>query len=92
MDDLEKRLLLLESSLKHLIDSIENNATLLQEMPVELARIQEQLHSLTNEVMQQRAKMHELENKPAKHWETAIAAVISALITGIISFILSGYL
>ena len=61
MNDIEKRLLLLESSLNHLIDSVENNAILLKDMPVELARIKEQLRNLTEEVKQQREKLHVLE-------------------------------
>lgn len=89
MDDLEKRLLLLETSLNHLIDSIENNAALLKEMPVELARIKEQLLNLTDEVKQQREKLHVLESRPSKHWETAVAAIISAIITAVISFMVT---
>ena len=89
MDDLEKRLLLLETSLNHLIDSIENNAALLKEMPVELARIKEQLLNLTDEVKQQREKLHVLESNPSKHWETAVAAIISAIVTAVISFMVT---
>ena len=89
MNDIEKRLLLLESSLNHLIDSVENNAILLKDMPVELARTKEQLRNLTEEVKQQREKLHVLESKPRKHWETAIAAIISAVCTAIVGFVIS---
>ena len=89
MNDIEKRLLLLESSLNHLIDSVENNAILLKDMPVELARIKEQLRNLTEEVKQQREKLHGLEAKSRKHWETAIAAIISAVCTASVGFVIS---
>lgn len=90
MDDIEKRLLLLEMSLNNLLDLFEKNASLLKDVPVELARIMEQLHTLSEEVKQQREKLHVLENKPAKHWDMLVAAAVSALVTAIISGLIAG--
>ena len=92
MNDIEKRLLILETSLNHLIDSVENNALLLKDMPVELARIKEQLLNLTNEVKRQREKLHAIEDKPQKYRDAAIAAIISAICTTIVSIMISSAL
>lgn len=50
---------------------------------VHYASIMAKLDNLT-------AKVEQLEQKPAKRWETVIAAAISALVTGVAVFLLSG--
>lgn len=87
MDMTEKeifeRLTALESSQKSLhkrIDHIEGLVESMQKMTVEMTHMRQELNKVVEAV-------ENINNKPAKLWETMITAVLSACGGGIVTFI-----
>lgn len=89
MDNCEKevfeRITAVESSLKSLhkrVDHIEELVESVQRMTVEIQHLREDLNSYAG-------KVEAIEEKPAKRWDSIVAAAISALTGGILGMILT---
>lgn len=83
-----ERLTALESSQKSLhkrVDHIEELVESVQRMTVEIQHMREDLNRLGQQV-------NEIEQKPAKRWESVIAAVIGAFAGGGVTMLLTKFI
>lgn len=81
----ERRITAVESSVKSLhkrVDHIEELVDSVQKMTVELQHMREDINKIS-------AKVDEIEKKPAKMWGTIITSLISALVGGFGTFIVT---
>ena len=83
-----ERLTALESSAKSLhkrVDHIEELVESVQAMTVELQHMREDINRLGD-------KVEEMEKKPAKRWESVVAAIIGAFAGGSATMILTKFI
>lgn len=70
-------------NLEKLTESVNKLAISVERLTSQQATTETQITTLTGDV-------NELKEKPAKHWETAVAAIISALIGAGITLLIKG--
>jgi predicted ribosome quality control (RQC) complex YloA/Tae2 family protein len=87
-----ERLVTVEQSAKsahHRIDKLEENQEILLEMNGNIRVLTEQTKKQNEELGEVKKDVKDLKEKPAKRWDLIITVIITASVTGIISFILA---
>lgn len=74
------------------IKKLEEKNEALSSLATSVAVLAEQMKTMNVNVNSLTSKVEEIEAKPAKRWEAVVAAVISALATGVIGFVTRGML
>lgn len=70
------------------IERLEESMAMIQSLTVSVEKMAMSIEGLTKEVGKQGDRLTEIEEKPAKNWEKAVWAIGSAMITGIIAYIM----
>ena len=74
------------------IKKLEEKNEALSSLATSVAVLAEQMKTMNVNVNSLTSKVEEIEAKPAKRWESVVAAVISALAAGVIGFVTRGML
>lgn len=87
--ELEHRLTVVEKlagSNKHRIDDLEADTKILQSLSQSTAVMAEQLKAMNEKVTDLSKSVAEINSKPGNLWESAIKAVITALLAGLVAY------
>lgn len=74
------------------IKKLENENEVLHQLATSVAVMAEQMKSLNKNVTTLAGEVDEIKEKPAKRYDTLIAAIITAIVSAVIGFIFGGLL
>lgn len=69
------------------IKKLEEKSDALQSLATSVAVMAEQMKVMNNKVGTLTDKVEEIEQKPAKRWETVVACILTGLVGGLLGFV-----
>lgn len=88
-DEFSKRIEEENTRQNHRIANLESAINQLGELVTSVKVLAVNVESIAKEINEQGIRLKEIEGKPAKRWETVVGCVITALVTGAITFFLT---
>ena len=86
-------------SLKHRVNELEEKTDVIQELALSVKELAMNMQSMIKEQerqskAQERAfqRINSLEKRPAKHWDTLVTVIITAIASGVITYFLTNLL
>lgn len=79
-------------SLKHRVSEIEEKNDCIHELTLSVKELAVNMQNMLKEQEKQNSRLNALEEKPAERWNTLTTVIITALASGIITYILSNVL
>lgn len=79
-------------SLKHRVEELEEQNTTLHSLALSVKELAVNMQNMIKEQERHSKAIEALEEKPAKRWDTVATVIITALVSGVITFILSNVL
>ena len=83
-------------SLKHRVDDLEEQTQVIQELALSVKELAINMQSMIKEQERYRktqerifSRIEVLENEPAKHWNTLTTVIITALVSGLVGYIVT---
>lgn len=76
-------------SLKHRVDGLEEKTDVIQELALSVNELAINMKAMLAEQEKQGKKIESLESVPAKRWDTVQTVIITALASGLITYILT---
>ena len=72
------------------LDIIEERQAQISELVASVKVLAANVENIANEINEQGQRLREIEGVPKKHWETAVACIITGLIGAAITALISG--
>lgn len=94
MPELEHRLTIIEETLtehQHRLSRIEKRQDSFNELVIQMQVLSDRVERVEGEIKEMKADIKSLINKPAKRWDSTITAIITALVAGVVGFILAKF-
>lgn len=86
-------------SLKHRVDDVENIVHAVNELAVSVGKLAENVSSTNNRMdryeesqKEQGKRIGALEKKPSERWNTVVTVIITAVVSGVVTYMISGLL
>ena len=76
-------------SLKHRVGSLEDKTDAIQELVVSVKELSITMKSMLTEQEKQGKRIENLESVPSNRWNTLVTVVITALVSGFITYLLT---
>lgn len=79
-------------SLKHRVTEIEEQNNTIQQLALSVKELAINMQNMLKEQEKQNSRINALETKPAERWNTLITVIITAIASGVITYIISNLL
>lgn len=76
-------------SLKHRVSNLEDKTDAIQELVVSVKELSITMKSMLTEQEKQGKRIENLESVPSNRWNTFVTVVITALVSGVITYLLT---
>ena len=80
------RISAVESSLKSLNKRVDN----IEKLTKSVYELTASIKSMQKDILEMSERLHIIEDKPAKRWDLVISTLVTAMVSGIVGFLLKG--